>query len=79
MEYKCNALTFSTKMILIKLLIVYLYIYRVEGKTLLDKVSAMHSMTEDDVAGFIRQLLEILEAMHANNLVHLDLRVCFHT
>lgn len=35
----------------------------------------MHSITEDDVAGFIRQLCEILNEWHSNNMVHLDLRV----
>ena len=57
----------------------FLVLHRVEGKTLLDKVASMHSISEDDVASFIRQLLEILEAMHANNLVHLDLRVCSYS
>jgi len=46
----------------------------IDGKTLLDKVSHMHSITEDDVAGFIRQLCEILAEWHARNVVHLDLR-----
>jgi len=46
----------------------------VDGKTLLDKVSHMHSITEDDVATFIRQLCEILKEWHAKNVVHLDLR-----
>jgi len=46
----------------------------VEGKTLLDKVSHMHSITEDDIAGFIRQICEILNEWHAKNVVHLDLR-----
>jgi len=46
----------------------------VEGKTFLDKVASMHTITEDDVASFIKQLLEILKDMHSKNLVHLDLR-----
>jgi len=46
----------------------------IDGKTLLDKVSHMHSITEDDVAGFIRQLCEILKEWHSKNVVHLDLR-----
>eukprot|EP00111_Clytia_hemisphaerica_P006421 TCONS_00018663-protein len=46
----------------------------VDGKTLLDKVASMHAITEDDVATFIRQLLETLQDMHSKNLVHLDLR-----
>ena len=50
-------------------------IFSVEGKTLLDKVSHMHSITEDDVAGFIKQICEILNEWHGKNVVHLDLRV----
>jgi len=46
----------------------------VDGKTLLDKVASMHSITEDDVANLIRQLLEFLKDWHENNLIHLDLR-----
>lgn len=49
--------------------------FSADGKTFLDKVAAMHSITEDDICQFIKQLLEILQAMHAKNLVHLDLRV----
>ncbi|XP_065655917.1 myosin light chain kinase, smooth muscle isoform X2 [Hydra vulgaris] len=45
-----------------------------DGKTLLDFVSHKHALTEDDVAGYIRQLCEILAFMHSNNLVHLDVR-----
>jgi len=46
----------------------------VDGKTLLDKFVGMHSLTEDDVAQVIKQLLEFLADWHVNNLVHLDLR-----
>lgn len=46
----------------------------VDGKTMLDKVSHMHSLTEDDVAGIVTQLLETLATLHSNNVVHLDLR-----
>lgn len=53
----------------------YVFLFSVEGKTFLDKVASMHTITEDDVASFIKQLLEILKDMHSKNLVHLDLRV----
>lgn len=46
----------------------------VNGKTLLDKVSHMMTITEDDVAHFIRQLCEYLEDWHSKNIIHLDLR-----
>lgn len=46
----------------------------VDGKTLLDKVCHMHSITEDDIASFIRQICGYLDDWHSNNMVHLDLR-----
>lgn len=46
----------------------------IDGKSLLDKVSHMHSITEDDVACFIRQLCEVLKEWHKKNVIHLDLR-----
>lgn len=46
----------------------------VEGKTLLDYVSHKHSLTEDDVASYIKQICEILKGLHENNFVHLDIR-----
>lgn len=52
-----------------------IFFFSVDGKTLLDKVSHMHSITEDDIAGFIRQICEILNEWHTKNVVHLDLRV----
>lgn len=45
-----------------------------EGKTMVDFVSSKHSLTEDDVANYIRQLCEILAHIHSKNIVHLDLR-----
>lgn len=50
-------------------------LFRVTGKTLLDKVSHMHSITEDDVADFIRQICETLFEFTKKNIVHLDMRV----
>lgn len=46
----------------------------VEGKTLLDQFASRHTITEDDVAQFIKQLCEILDFLHKQNVVHLDLR-----
>ena len=34
----------------------------------------MEQPTEDDVAGFITQLLEALEYLHALSIVHLDIK-----
>jgi len=46
----------------------------VDGKTLLDQVASRHSLNEDEVAAIIRQLCEVLDYLHNNNIVHLDLR-----
>jgi len=45
-----------------------------DGKTLLDQFSQRHSITEDDVAQVIKQLCEVLDFLHQQNIVHLDLR-----
>jgi len=45
-----------------------------DGKTLLDQFSHRHSITEDDVATVIQQLCEILDFLHQQNIVHLDIR-----
>lgn len=46
----------------------------VDGKTLLESFCQRHSGTEDDVAFCIKELCEVLDAMHTENIVHLDLR-----
>lgn len=43
----------------------------------MEQFAKRHSITEDDVATFIRELLNILNSMHSKNLVHLDIRVSF--
>ena len=53
----------------------YINCFRVDGKTILDYMSKRHSLNEDDVAQVVRQMVTILSQMHANNLVHLDIRV----
>lgn len=45
-----------------------------DGKTLLDQFSRRQSPTEDDVAVVIKQLCEVLDFMHQQNIVHLDIR-----
>jgi len=46
----------------------------VEGKTMLDYFASKSGITEDDVAGAIKQLCECLADIHSQNVVHLDLR-----
>ena len=53
----------------------FFFVFRAAGQTLLTYMSKRHSLTEDDVAQIIRQLLEILEYLHGNNVIHNDIRV----
>ena len=46
----------------------------VEGKTLFDHISSKPSFSENDVADVIRQLAEILDLLHSEKIVHLDIR-----
>jgi len=45
-----------------------------DGMTLLDFVGKRHTLNEDVVASYIKQLCEVLAYMHERNAVHLDLR-----
>merc|ERR1712142_1185519 len=45
-----------------------------DGKTILDFFSQKHSITEEDVAVVIRWMCDILNVLHSNNVVHLDIR-----
>ena len=60
---------------LVMILIWKIFTFRVDGKTLLDQFFRRHSATEDDVAFVISELCEILNFLHQQNIVHLDLRV----
>ncbi len=46
----------------------------VAGKTLLDFVSSKHSLTEEDVASYIRQIIAILKNLHSEGVIHNDIR-----
>lgn len=46
----------------------------VDGKTLLDQFSSRISITEDDVCQVVRDLCLILDDLHQQNVVHLDIR-----
>jgi len=45
-----------------------------EGKSVLELFAKRHSITEDDIASFIRELLKVLLELHSRNVVHLDIR-----
>lgn len=46
----------------------------VDGKTLLDQFYRRHSATEDDVSFVIGELCEVLDFLHQQNVLHLDIR-----
>jgi len=46
----------------------------VEGPTLLEQFYTRHSVTEDDIAFAITQLCDVLNFLHMQNIVHLDIR-----
>lgn len=45
-----------------------------DGPTMLDYAVKRHTLNEDSVAGWIKQLCEVLAHMHVNNALHLDIR-----
>merc|ERR1712002_1069297 len=45
-----------------------------DGMTLLDFACKRHTLNEDVICGFIKQLCEVLQFLHQQNAVHLDLR-----
>jgi len=45
-----------------------------DGPTMLDFAVKRHTLNEDSVAMWIKQLCEVLSYMHANNALHLDIR-----
>jgi len=45
-----------------------------DGKSLLEFFAKRHSITEEDVAVFIKELCTLLKDCHSNNIVHLDIR-----
>jgi serine/threonine protein kinase len=46
----------------------------IDGKTLVDYVAQRSTLNEEDVSGLIKQLCTILNHLHQNNILHLDLR-----
>lgn len=46
----------------------------VDGKSLLEFAASKDTITEDDVAKYVKQILEVLQKVHSMNFVHLDLR-----
>lgn len=51
------------------------YIFRVTGGELFDRIVEKGSYTEKDASGLIRQVLEAVDYMHDQGVVHRDLKV----
>lgn len=49
------------------------------GGELFQRLVSEDSLTESEAAFYLRQLLLAVEYMHAQNVIHLDLKVCFPT
>lgn len=53
----------------------FLFTYRVTGGELFDRIVEKGSYTEKDASGLIRQVLEAVDYMHEQGVVHRDLKV----
>lgn len=53
----------------------YIFYFRVTGGELFDRIVAKGSYSERDAANLIRQILEAVDYMHENGVVHRDLKV----
>lgn len=51
--------------------------YSVTGGELFDRIVEKGSYTEKDASGLIRQVLEAVDYMHEQGVVHRDLKVIF--
>lgn len=54
----------------------YCNVYRVTGGELFDRIVEKGSYTEKDASDLIRQVLEAVDYMHEQGVVHRDLKVC---
>ena len=52
--------------------------FRVTGGELFDRIVEKGSYTEKDAADLMRQVLEAVDYMHEQGVVHRDLKVCSH-
>ena len=54
------------------------WFYSLSGGELFDRIADdNYKMTEAEVIKYIRQVVSALQHMHENNIVHLDIKVCF--
>lgn len=54
----------------------YFNVFRVTGGELFDRIVEKGSYTEKDASDLIRQVLEAVDYMHEQGVVHRDLKVC---
>lgn len=57
---------------------VFIFCCRVTGGELFDRIVEKGSYTEKDAADLIRQVLEAVDYMHEQGVVHRDLKVSFY-
>lgn len=58
-----------------RLLFVFVFVYRVTGGELFDRIVEKGSYTEKDASQLIKQVLEAVDFMHERGVVHRDLKV----
>ena len=65
--------------VIIKVLVFMVFfftIFRVTGGELFDRIVEKGSYTEKDASYLIKQILEAVDYMHSQGVVHRDLKVC---
>lgn len=72
-----NRVFFASRYKQIENFSIFDWISRVTGGELFDRIVAKGSYTEKDASHLIRQILEAVDYMHSNGVVHRDLKVIF--
>lgn len=52
--------------------------FRVSGGELFDFLAQKESLSEEEAARFVKQILEGVNYLHARKIAHFDLKVCPH-
>lgn len=51
------------------------FIFRLSGGELFDKICELEYLTEFDACCYMKQVLEAIDHLHDNSVVHLDIKV----